>query len=149
GRILTSTTELHVVLTKVDKEIRQTLKASGSLFLVYRDHHPNEHAGQGINKRFSAEQLALLDTIVPSSQVGLITVSKLGTSSIPEERAAYEVLSEKHVALVLPLVSADETIGYFMLGEHMTGMYTKQDTGALEAIANELVIAVQNARSIQ
>src|SRR5690606_31430711 len=33
--------------------------------------------------------------------------------------------------------------------EHMTGGYGKQDRAALNAIANELVIAVQNARSVQ
>lgn len=149
GRILTSTTRLHVVLDQVGKEIRHTLKAGGSLFIVYRDHHPNALVGEGIDKRFSAEELAALDAIPAASQGSLLPVERLRYAKTTAERDAFKVLSKKHVALVLPLVSADETIGYLMLGEHMTGMYSKQDVAALNAIANELVIAVQNARSVQ
>src|SRR5690606_29614955 len=61
GRLLTSSTQLQTILETVEKEIRQTLKASGSLFVVYRDHHPNAMVGEGIDKRFNAEDLALLD----------------------------------------------------------------------------------------
>ncbi len=149
GRILTSTTELRMMLEKVDREIRKTLKADSSLFVVYRDHHPNELVGEGISKRFSSEELVQLDGIAVSSPGSLLVVERLRSSDLESEQAVYEILVKKHVALVLPLISADETIGYFMLGEHKVGGYTQQDTSALEAIANELVIAVQNARSIQ
>lgn len=150
GRILTSTTELRVVLERVDQEIRQTLKAGSSLFLVYRDHHPNELVGKGISKqRFSVEDLAHLDAAAALFEGRLLEVDRLSVSGVPEHQAAYEVLAKRHIALALPLVSANEAIGYYMLGEHKLGGYTKQDKGALEAIANELVIAVQNARSIQ
>lgn len=149
GRILTSTTELHVVLEKVDEEIRQTLKASGSLFMVYRDNHPNELVGETINKRFSADDLAHIDAAATLHKGSLLIVDLLKSSDNPDEVQAYEVLSKRKVALVLPLISADEAIGYFMLGEHRAGGYSEQDITALEAIANELVIAVQNARSIQ
>ncbi len=147
GRILTSTTELHVVLDEVGKEIRQTLKASTSLFVVYRDHHPNELVSEGIDERFGTEDLSELDSFIVKG--GLLAVDKLKTSSEAREQALYEILSEKRIALVLPLVSAEEVIGYLMLGEHKAGTYTKQDMEALEAMANELVIAVQNARAVQ
>ncbi len=147
GRILTSTTELYEVLDEVGKEIRQTLKASSSLFVVYRDHHPNELVGEGIDERFDAKDLTKLDTLIDRGS--LLIVDKLRVSGEEDGQALYEVLSKKQIALVLPLVSADEVIGYLMLGEHKAGMYTKQDTEALEAMANELVIAVQNARAVQ
>lgn len=146
GSILTSTTELHVILEKVETEIRQTLKASGGLFLVFRDGSPNELVGEGIDDSFSDNDLSVLSRSVRS---GLLEVYKLGTSGLENDQELYELLSSKHIALVLPLKSADETIGYFMLGEHMAGEYGQQDIDALEAIANELVIAVQNARSAQ
>ena len=149
GRILTSTTELREILDQVGKEIRSTLKASGSLFLIYRDHHPNELVGEGINKQFSQAELATLQAITSASEGGLLTVDKLITSKLPHAQALHALLTKKHIVYVLPLVTADETIGYFMLGENLAGMYTKQDTEALKAIANELVIAVQNARSVQ
>src|SRR5690606_4416249 len=138
GRILTSTTELHVVLEKVDEEIRQTLKASGSLFMVYRDNHPNELVGETINKRFSADDLAHIDAAATLHKGSLLIVDLLKSSDNPDEVQAYEVLSKRKVALVLPLISADEAIGYFMLGEHKAGGYSEQDITALEAIANEL-----------
>jgi len=149
GRILTSTTELHVVLEQIGKEVRSTLKASGSLFVVYRDHHPNELVGEGLSKDFSDEEWSIIRDMATISEGGLLAVDKLGASKLPYGQKLYALLSKKHIAYVLPLVSADETVGYFMLGESMTGVYTKQDTSALKAIANELVIAVQNARSVQ
>ena len=149
GRILTSTTELREILDQVGNEIRSTLKASGSLFLIYRDHHPNELAGEGISKQFNQSELATLQAITSASEGGLLTVDKLITSKLPHAQALHALLTKKHIVYILPLVTADETIGYFMLGENLAGMYTKQDTEALKAIANELVIAVQNARSVQ
>lgn len=149
GRILTSTTELRVVLDKVGSEIRQTLKADGSLFLVYRDQHSNELAGEGIERKFSADELTELYDNSATSQGSLIVVERLKLSDIPAERKLHTIFSERGVVLALPLISADETIGYFMLGEHLSGTYDQQDIDALEAIANELVIAVQNARSVQ
>lgn len=149
GRLLTSSTELQTVLETVEKEIRQTLKASGSLFVVYRDHHPNAMVGEGIDKRFNMEDLVLLDAIPATSEGSLFSVESLRTSKLEADQDAYKMLTKRHIALVLPLISAYETIGYLILGEHMTGMYSKQDKAALNAIANELVIAVQNARSVQ
>lgn len=149
GRILTSTTELHVVLEQIGKEVRSTLKASGSLFLVYRDHHPNELVGEGISKQFSDAEFLTFKDITTASKGDLLVVDKLSSSKSSHYQKLYTLLAKKHVAFVLPLISADETIGYFILGEKMTGVYTRQDTNALKAIANELVIAVQNARSVQ
>lgn len=149
GRLLTSSTELQTILETVEKEIRQTLKASGSLFVVYRDNHPNALVGEGIDKRFGADDLAVLDAIPATSEGSLLSVETLRVSKLEADQAAYRMLTKRHIALVLPLISASETIGYLILGEHMTGVYNKQDKAALNAIANELVIAVQNARSVQ
>jgi signal transduction histidine kinase len=149
GRILTSTTELHAVLEKAGWEIRHTLKASGSLFLVYRDHHPNELVGEGIDKRFTASELATLQKASAAFRRELLVIEKMRTSSSSIDQQLYDIFSKRRVALALPLFSADEMIGYLMLGEHKAGGYTKQDIDALETIANELVIAVQNARSVQ
>jgi signal transduction histidine kinase len=149
GQILTSTTELHVVLEEAGKEIRHTLKASGSLFLVYRDHHPNELVGEGLEKNFKEPELTVLQDVSAAFRRELIVVDRLKLSRSSSNRQLHEILSKRKIVLALPLLSADEMIGYLMLGEHMSGSYTKQDIAALEAIANELVIAVQNARSVQ
>lgn len=149
GRILTSTTELQDILSKVGQEICQTLKANGSLFLVFRDDGPDELVGEGVDREFSEEELAVLASISGATKGGLLIVDRLGVSGAPDNKKLRTLLSKRHISLVLPLISADRTIGYFMLGEHMSGVYGQQDTEALEAIANELVIAVQNARSVQ
>lgn len=149
GRILTSTTELQVIVEKVSQEICRTLKADGSLFLVYRDHHDNELYGDGIEKNFTPDELAELYNTAAARRGGVIIIDQLRMSSLRDEQEIYTIFSKRDVVLALPLVSADETIGYFMLGDHRTGVYTKQDIDALEAIANELVVAVQNSRSVQ
>lgn len=39
-------------------------------------------------------------------------------------------------------------VGYILLGEHLSGNYTKRDMKVLGTISNELVIAIQNALSL-
>jgi signal transduction histidine kinase len=120
------------------------------MFIVYRDHHPNALVSMGIDKELDSDDLVALDVIIPRvSQGSVLLVDQLRTAKSHDEKKAYAVLSKRHIALILPLASPDEIIGYFMLGEHMTSMYSRQDMATLNATANELVIAVQNARSIQ
>src|SRR5690606_6078460 len=85
GNILTSTTELNDILHNVSQEIRQTLKAGGSLFLVYRDHHPNKIVADGIDKKFSEKELAALDAVSQRTQGCLIVVDRLRIPESPED----------------------------------------------------------------
>jgi len=58
-------------------------------------------------------------------------------------------MASHRVELILPLTQGEDSIGYLCLGEHLTSGYTSRDLKVLGTIADELMIAIQNALSIQ
>lgn len=56
-------------------------------------------------------------------------------------------LSKNNLEVVLRLESADETVGFIVLGQKLSGsFYTKQDIRFLDIVAKQMAIATQNAR---
>lgn len=149
GRILTSTTRLHDVIEKAGHEIATTLKAGGSMIVVYRDHHADAVASWRMKNHFSDEEHDHLKMAATHFGGSLLVVESLERLHTHEARRLHALLAKRNVAVVLPLVTADETIGYLLLEEQMGSGYTKRDIEVLEAIADSLVIAIQNARSVQ
>ena len=64
-------------------------------------------------------------------------------------RQLRSAIERRHISLVVPLMSNEELIGCLLLGEQQGGGYTKRDIRALETVVDSLVIAIQNARSVQ
>ena len=149
GRILTGTTHLEELLELALNEIVTTLKISGGLFIVYRDHHDDMLVGKREHDSFNEIEYDLLRRLADLNGSGVLVVSKMAYQKDSDLEKLHKVLERKRVLLVLPLVSASETIGYLLLGEQMSTKYTKRDIRVLETIANELVIAIMNARSVQ
>ncbi len=149
GRVLTSTTRLHDVIEKAGNEIATTLKAGGSMIVVYRDNHADAVAVWRMKNLFTDEEHDQLKAAATHFGGGLLVVESLQRIHTHEARRLYALLAKRNVAVVLPLVTVDETIGYLLLEEQMGGGYAKRDLEVLEAIADSLVIAIQNARSVQ
>lgn len=149
GRILTSTTRLHDVIEKAGREIATTLKAGGSMIVVYRDHHADAVASWRMKNHFTDEEHDHLKSAATHFGGGLLVVESLQRMHTHEARRLHALLAKRNVAVVLPLVTVDETIGYLLLEEQMGSGYAKRDLEVLEAIADSLVIAIQNARSVQ
>ncbi|MBP9738903.1 GAF domain-containing sensor histidine kinase, partial [Candidatus Saccharibacteria bacterium] len=54
------------------------------------------------------------------------------------------------IYLMVPLVTKNETVGYFIAGPKKSGnIYNQQDTSLLTIIANELAVALQNAQRFE
>ena len=149
GQVLTSTTQLHKVLERAAKEIETTLKAGGSMFIVYRDHHPDVVVSSRLANHFDAEEHESIRRLSALHGERLLDVADLEHLHTQEARHLHALLVRRNIALVLPLISAEETIGYLLLGEQMGSGYTRRDHAVLEAVADELMIAIQNARSVQ
>lgn len=149
GRILTGTTHLEELLELALNEIVTTLKISGGLFIVYRDHHDDMLVGKREHDSFNEVEYDVLRRLADLNGPGVLVVSKMTNQKDGELDRLHRILERKRVLLVLPLVSANETIGYLLLGEQMSTKYAKRDIRVLETIANELVIAIMNARSVQ
>lgn len=149
GRILTATTKLNEVLERAADEIKSTLKSNTALFLVYREHHPNTFVGDVPRKKFTADELESFRDIPVMTGGGVLVVSDLEGAHVQAHRHLHSLLTRRSISLVLPLLGSDEIVGYLFLGEQKGGGYTHRDIDVLATIADELVIAVQNARSVQ
>ena len=149
GALLTSTTHLHEVLELSLAKITQTLKSSSGLFVVYRDHHDDAITSEGKYKKFTEEEYDLLHRLVDIRGSKLLIVNSFVPYSDPDERKLHQILAKRHIALVLPLKSAHETVGHLLLGEPMSTQYSARDLRVLETIANQLIIAIMNARSVE
>ncbi len=149
GAVLTSTTHLYEVLEQALEHITRTLKVGSGQFIVYRDHHDNAVVGHGEHSIFTEDEYRMLHGLAEICGRGLLAVDATLRYDDLEIGKLHKLLAKHHVALVLPLVSAHETIGYLLLGEQLGSGYSVKDRRVLTTIANELVIAIMNARSVQ
>jgi signal transduction histidine kinase len=81
-------------------------------------------------------------------------VSEVGDYVIVADRLALHdkirrLLVSHKIAVLLPIVRSDVAIGYLCLGERRSSHYTVRDYKVLEAVSDELGIAIQNALSVQ
>ena len=149
GWIVTSTSHLKELLNLTLTEIVTTMKSSGGLFIVYRESHEDVLVGKREHDEYSVEEYELLKRLVELHGPHLMVVDRKLRNTSHELNNLHKVLARKRVSIVLPLVSANETIGYLLLGEQLASGYSKRDVRALETISNELVIAIMNSRSVQ
>ncbi|HEV7951788.1 MAG TPA: ATP-binding protein [Candidatus Saccharimonadales bacterium] len=139
--VLTSTTDLQALLLHASAEIAATLKAESAFFSVYRSPKQFLSVGTHGHARFSLDEVKLLDQHM---EQGIISTNQLKESS-----DLYKVLHKQKIALVLPLTIDHKPTGYLALGEQRSGSYGDRDIKVLMTVSNELVIAIQNALSVQ
>lgn len=144
NKTLTATTELRVLLTRASLLIAKTLKSSQAFFFVYYD---DRHISAGTDKhsKLPLKDARWLDTVISSKAKGPIAIENLTEA----DRDLRRFMLSHDVSVILPLIREDAPVGYLCLGDNLLGSYTNRDIGVLGTIADELVIAVQNALSIQ
>lgn len=149
GAVLTGTTHLYEVLERALEHIMRPLKVSGGQFIVYREHHDSAVVGGGNYSALTEEECQVIYRLAECCGHGLLVVDASQPYDNLEVTKMHKLLAKRRTAIVLPLVSAHETIGYLLLGEQMGWGYSAKDRRVLATIANELVIAIMNARSVQ
>lgn len=148
GSILTSTTHLRTLLEHTADEMKKVFKASHVMFTVYRGERSDAVIGSGHLPRFTADELASIQSLVDRLEDTILIVEesidrvRLGQN----QTKIIRMLQRRHVALVVPLSGR---VGYLMIGDALSSGYTKRDIKTLDTISDELVIAIQNARSVQ
>lgn len=145
GEELATTTDLRNLLERAAIEIGTTLKAEQAFFYVKYDGDRHVAAGTEHHAVLPQSTITLLDEHVAREKKKSIFI----TEQIAEGHAIKGLLGEAKVALLMPLMHANKPIGYLALGDQRSTSYTKRDLEVLDAISDELVIAVQNALSIQ
>lgn len=144
SRLLASTSDLRALLHAAANEIRVTLKAEEARFVVY-----DQDAYVTVGTAGSHHKLPRDDVQQIAAYAADHAEQAVMTESLAREDAVRRVLVSHKIALVLPLhLGGGRTIGYLMLGEHQGSNYTLRDVRALQTVADELAIAIQNALSV-
>jgi signal transduction histidine kinase len=119
--------------------IGDTLKAEQAYFVIYSQERGTISAGtEGYRK------LALQDMRDLEKEQGVVITG--GGRLSPH---AHRIMVSNRLAVAMPLRRDETVIGYLCLGEHRTSSFTRRDIRVLKTIADELVIAIQNALSVQ
>ena len=139
GEISTSTTSLHTLLKRASKTIRGTLKSSYATFVVHHSSRHDTTVGSGGDPRINPGERKLLMELIERGGNEIYV-------NLPTDERTGAVVAQRHdCALIVPLGG----VGFLLLGTQKSGGYTVRDLRALRAIQNELVIAIQNTRSLQ
>jgi len=144
-RKISKITDLSSLLTYASSEISKTLKASFGAFLVYREGSEPVYIAEDKRRKIPSDDIKELDVYIHEKGDNVILADMLGDQDLRLKR----MLASHRIALVLPIMQANVITGYLFLGQHLSAQYTTRDIRALETIADELMIAIQNALSIQ
>lgn len=144
GEELSTATDLRNLLQRASGEVSATMQAEYGFFYVryVGDRHVN--AGTAHHPQFEPNDISLLDTYVEEQGSSVLVAD-----FIHETDPLYMLLKRHKVAIVLPLMHGGRAMSYLILGHRRSRTYTKRDVRVLGTIANELVIAIQNALSVQ
>ncbi|HRQ86864.1 MAG TPA: HAMP domain-containing sensor histidine kinase, partial [Candidatus Saccharibacteria bacterium] len=144
NQTLGSTIHLRTLLERVAKVLQDTFKAE----FVFLSVTPKQggryiNAGTKPGSRFSPKDAEYLEKFFEARWQGpLIT-------SLTEEAELRRLLVSYHVEMVIPLWQNHKIMGYICFGDHRTSNYSQRDIRAIETIDDGLVIAIQNALSVQ
>lgn len=141
---LSTPDDLQHLLVKASDEIGRTMQAEQSFFFVRYGGKQHMSAGSKHHAQLHLEDITILDQYVEQEGDGTIMTALMADSG-PLSRA----LTKRNIAVTLPLVINGAVLGYVFLGDRQSGAYNLRDIRVLETIADTLLIAVQNALSVQ
>lgn len=141
---LGSTTDLRHLLQRAARIIASTLKAEQVAFVV-RSADSKRHLTMGTvgHVKIPAGDIHVLEAHFAHNKEILVRTELLLTSNLGR------LLASHRLQIVQPLFQDDTIVGLLCLGEHRTSHFNSRDLKVLRAIPDELIIAIQNALSIQ
>ncbi len=144
SELLASTTDLRGLLERASLEIATTLKAEQAFFFLYFTNGTNHHmsAGTPHHSRLPLQDARAMDMYMKDYDEVILT------DALPETAKIRRILISHKIALLMPLKRENTVIGYVCLGDQRSGHYVKRDIKIMSTIADELIIAIQNALSV-
>lgn len=144
SEVLTTTTDLRGLLQRAATEIGSTFKAEQVFFFVYYNHSHHVSAGTKHHSSLPEQDAHHLNEYIEKEGTEVIV-----TELLSEDHAIRRLLVSHKITILMPLMRANEVLGYLALGEQRSSGYTNRDIKVLGTISDELVIAIQNALSVQ
>jgi len=145
SQALAGTNDLRQLLQQATTQIAKTFKANQAFFIITpHDASRRILVGTKHHARLPAADLERINQHVAKHGDDVLTAELL-----PEHSSRRRILTSHGVSLLMPLMKNGEVLGYLALGEHQGKGYTRRDIKILGAVADELVVAIQNALSVQ
>ncbi len=146
NQVLVSKIEIEPLLQLASHVIETNLKSSYCVFGIRRTSYFPRRVVGTLDKEVDESDIRLIRDNIKHIKERVILTDMLDVDQIELQRK----LSKHEAAVVVRLVSTTdydlEGIGYLVLGSKKSGnLYSKQDKQIIDIIANELVIAIQNA----
>ncbi len=146
NKVLVSTIELDSLLSKSAKVIDAKLKVEFVSFGIKEMESTPERTIGTSERKFSKEDVATVRGLTPKLKTKTIIVDELDEKAV----SLSALLKKNDIAVLVRLTdtpsSGKEGIGYMVLGNKKSGSpFSRQDITVLEIIADELVVAIQNA----
>jgi signal transduction histidine kinase len=144
NKILSTTSDLRSLLEKASSLIASTLSAKQAFIFTYLDEGHHMSAGTSEHTKFVIQEARMLDERLHTKGHQYFLEYKMA-----EDDPLRRMMVSHRIALILPLYYKKRIIGYVCVGKRAKGNYNRSDITALESIDEELVIAIQNAQSVQ
>ena len=100
-------------------------------------------AGTHRHRSLTVDSIRILDAYMDARHASIVLCDDV------DDTAVRKMLRQARVAVILPLYQANSIIGYLFMGDQRNGGYSSRDLRILESTPSELVIAIQNALSLQ
>jgi len=144
NKILSTTSDLRQLLEQVSMVIAEKLKSDQVFFFTYVNEDYHMSAGTEKHARLATREVEMLNEVVPHLSYRLLLEDQLDAGD-----SIRRMMVSHRISLILPLIYSKKIVGYLCLGARRSGDYSRRDHKHLITIADELVIAIQNAQSIQ
>lgn len=144
NKILSTTSDLRSLLEKASSLIASTLNARQAFIFTYLDEGHHMSGGTNEHTKFVVQEARMLNERLLEKGHQLFLEYKMA-----EDDPIRRMMVSHRLALILPLYYKKRIIGYVCVGKREKGNYNRTDITALETIDEELVIAIQNAQSVQ
>ena len=143
NRILATSSDLYPLLRRVSHELADTIKSEQVFFSIPSLEGKVLTIGTQHHGILPAQDIAALQDY-SRTETRIIVADMLD-----EESPIRRLMTSHKVAMAMPLVREDIFLGFLCIGYHKVMRYSSRDLRMLRSTADELVIAIQNALSIQ
>jgi len=113
--------------------------------VVYTGEERSEQIGTGKYSRISYKDVRWLDEALGNS----VTEPKVLAMLNEEDESLRKMMVSHRIAMILPLQRQGVKMGYLFLGEHKRSHYNPRDIRVVWSLADELIIAIQNALTVE
>lgn len=144
GKIIVGSIDLHKIQKSALEVLADALKPTGAgFFLKTADNSLKEQDFVGQRVEQNHDDLVRIAHHIKKKAV---IYDELDQS----DGELGEMMRKSDISLIVPLITKNETVGYFMSGPKKSGdIFNQQDKSMLTIAANELAVALQNAQRFE